>query len=96
MHGTSTTRASGKSPTAKVKMSPQVAEQIGADRSNDTLLTFPAEVCELTRIEEATWRWKRHRGEAPFLFRMGRRLYAWRSDVVAYIEAQRLADQADA
>ncbi|AQZ67614.1 hypothetical protein BKM31_44650 [[Actinomadura] parvosata subsp. kistnae] len=95
MHGSTTTRGSGKSSRSKVNASPQVADLI-ADRSNDRLLTFPDEVVELTRIEEATWRWKRHRGEAPFLFRMGRRLYAWRSDVVAWIEAQRLADQADA
>jgi predicted DNA-binding transcriptional regulator AlpA len=70
-------------------------EAAAPDRANDTLLTFPDEVCALTRMEEATLRYKRHRGEAPFLFKMGKRLYAWRSDCVAWIEAHRLADQHD-
>lgn len=94
MHGTSTSTRRGKSPASKVTLSPQVAEQIGADRSNDVLLTFE-EVCELTRTNAATWRWKRHRREAPFLWRSGRRLVAWKSDVLAHLEAQRLADLAE-
>lgn len=92
MQGTSTTRRSGKSPVTKSSASPQVAGQITADRSNDKLLTFE-EVCEITRTGEATWRWKRHRGEAPFLWRSNRRLVAWQSELFAYLEAQRLADQ---
>ncbi|MFI6299576.1 helix-turn-helix transcriptional regulator [Nonomuraea sp. NPDC050790] len=96
MKGTSAPSRTSKSRATAAQVSLQVNAPLAADRSNDRLLTFPEEVCELTRMEAATWRYKRHRGEAPFLFRMGRRLYAWRSDVVAWIEAQRLADQADA
>lgn len=64
-----------------------------AQRAGDVLLTFPEEVCALTRREEPTERWLRAHRKTTYLFRMGRRLYAWRSDVVAHIEAARLADQ---
>lgn len=74
--------STAKNPTAKSRL-----------REGDVLLTFPEEVCALTRREEPTERWLRARKKTTYLFRMGRRLYAWRSDVVAYIEAQRAADQ---
>ncbi|YCK39715.1 hypothetical protein ACNF49_38360 [Actinomadura sp. ATCC 39365] len=65
------------------------------DRSNDRLLTFPEEVCALTRRSEATERYLRHHQRTNYLFRMGRRLVAWHSDVIAHIEAARIADQQD-
>ncbi|WP_433519058.1 helix-turn-helix transcriptional regulator [Nonomuraea sp. CA-143628] len=89
MHSSSTDTR--KSPTSRRSAQANAAP----DRADDTLLTFPDEVCALTRMEEATLRYKRHRGEAEFLFKMGKRLYAWKSDCIAYIEAHRLADQQD-
>lgn len=78
-------------PTARVSLSPQVAEQLHAGRSNDRLLTID-EVAEIKRTTAATERWLRHRGQAPYYFRLGRRVVAWESDVVAHIEAARQAE----
>lgn len=64
------------------------------DRVNDELLQLPG-IEELTTLSDATLRWKRHHGEGPPMFRLGRRRVAWRSDVVAWIEEQRL-EQVDA
>ncbi|MEU4576661.1 hypothetical protein [Nonomuraea sp. NPDC023979] len=61
---------------------------------NDVLLTFPEEVCALTRRTEKTERWMRQHRRTSYLWRSGKRLFAWKSDVIAYLEEQRLADQA--
>lgn len=61
------------------------------DRSNDTLLTIE-EVAARRRQTVPTLRWLRHQGELPFVFRLGRRLVAWQSDVDANIEAARIAE----
>lgn len=55
------------------------------DRSNDQLLLMP-EIAELTRQPEATLRYLRHCGRGPRLEKRGRRLVAWKSDVLAWIE----------
>ncbi|MEV0382845.1 hypothetical protein [Nonomuraea sp. NPDC050643] len=62
------------------------------DRRDDQLLLLE-EVCELTRREPATERWLRHQKRAPYLWRSGRRLVAWRSDVIAHLAAEQEADQ---
>ena len=49
------------------------------------------EVSEMTRIPEATLRWMRHEGKAPWIWRNGRRLVAWESDVKGYLDEQRQA-----
>lgn len=92
MNGTILSSRARQDPSSKPNSSPQVTDQTGIDRANDILLLLE-EVCALKRTTPATERWLRHQGEAPYLFRSGRRLMAWRSDVVAHIEAQRLADQ---
>lgn len=64
----------------------------GADgrSSNDKLLTLE-QISELTHMPVATLRYKRHRGELPFIFKIGRRLVAHRGDLDKWIDAQRLA-----
>lgn len=47
------------------------------------------EIAAMTRMPEATIRYKRHRGELPFTFRLGRRVVAYEGDVRAYIDAAR-------
>lgn len=53
--------------------------------TDDRLLTL-AEVAGLTRLPIATLRFKRHDGTGPRSFRMGRRVFFWHSDVLAWIE----------
>lgn len=55
------------------------------DRSNDELLLMP-EISALTRQPEGTLRYLRHVGRGPRLEKRGRRLVAWKSDVIAWIE----------
>lgn len=52
------------------------------------LLTIP-EIAEATRLPEATIRWKRHKGELPFTFKIGRRVVADEQDVRDWIDQQR-------
>lgn len=78
-------------PSTRDSLSPQVAEQVHADRSNDRLLTID-EVAEIKRTTPATERWLRHQGQAPYYFRLGRRVVAWQSDLLAHIEAVRQAE----
>ena len=59
----------------------------------DQLLLLP-EVAELMRTTEATLRWLRHQGQTPYLWKAGKRLVAWKSDVIAHLEAERAADKA--
>ena len=64
------------------------------NRDDDQLLLLP-EVAELKRTSEATERWLRNQGKAPYLFRSGRRVVAWKSDVLAHLEAERTAEQSN-
>ncbi|WP_067967453.1 helix-turn-helix transcriptional regulator [Nocardiopsis trehalosi] len=73
--------------------SPESPDAAGHD--DDRLLLLP-EVAEMMRTSEDSLRWLRHQGRAPFLFRLGRRVVAYRSEVRAYIEQQRAADRASA
>lgn len=58
----------------------------------DRLLTVP-EIAERTRLSIDTIRWYRHLGNVgPRMFRLGRRVVAYESDVDAWIAAQRAAD----
>jgi predicted DNA-binding transcriptional regulator AlpA len=55
----------------------------------DRLLTLP-EIAEITRVPVDTLRWYRHVGaRGPRTFRLGRRVVAYESEVLAWIEAQR-------
>ncbi|MDT4906761.1 MAG: hypothetical protein QOI69_2 [Pseudonocardiales bacterium] len=55
---------------------------------NDRLLTI-TEAAELLRVPVATLRWWRHKGIGPRSFKMGRHVVYQRSDLDAWIEAQR-------
>ena len=59
----------------------------------DHLLDLP-EIAAKTRMPEATVRYKRHRGELPFTFRLGRRVVAYESEVDAWIADQRATQKA--
>ncbi|MEU4225834.1 hypothetical protein AB0F17_16190 [Nonomuraea sp. NPDC026600] len=89
MKGTSAPPRLRKSRAGASDMSPQVT---AADRSNDVLLDLDG-VCAFKGTTPATERYLRHLGETTYCFRMGRRLVAWKTDVIAYIEAHRIADQ---
>ena len=52
---------------------------------DDRLLTI-TEAADLTRLPVATLRFKRSQGGGPRSFRMGRRVFYWLSDVLAWIE----------
>lgn len=57
----------------------------------DELLRL-SEVCKLKKTSEATERWLRHEGRAPYLWKSGRNLVAWKSEVLAHLAAEREAD----
>ncbi|MGI8760008.1 MAG: helix-turn-helix transcriptional regulator [Jatrophihabitantaceae bacterium] len=52
---------------------------------DDRLLTI-TEAADLTRLPVATLRFKRHDRSGPRSFRMGRRVFYWLTDVLAWIE----------
>ena len=54
---------------------------------DDRLLTI-VEAAELTRLPVGTLRYKRHDHSGPRSFRMGRRVFYWHSDVLAWIDQQ--------
>ena len=62
------------------------------ERTQDPLLTLD-EVSERTHMPVTTLRYKRHMGELPFLFKLGRRLVAYRSELDNWIDAQREASR---
>jgi predicted DNA-binding transcriptional regulator AlpA len=47
------------------------------------------EISERTKMPPDSLRWKRHRGELPWIFRLGRRLVAFEDECDAWIEEQR-------
>ncbi|MEV4752161.1 hypothetical protein AB0K21_37875 [Streptosporangium sp. NPDC049248] len=61
--------------------------------ANDRLMLLP-EVADYVRRTEATLRYLRHVGgpAAPPLWRQGRRLVAWKSEVDSWLDAQRDED----
>lgn len=64
---------------------PQYQRPLDPHGKDDRLLTI-TEVAELTRLPVATLRFKRSQGTGPRSFRMGRRVFYWLSDVLAWIE----------
>ena len=60
---------------------------------NDELLTI-AEVAAIVRAPVATLRYWRHLGTGPRSFRVGRGVRYWRTDVIAWLEAQKRRDHA--
>jgi predicted DNA-binding transcriptional regulator AlpA len=63
---------------------------------SDRLLHLPEIAERLGDMPEATVRWKRHRGELPFTFKLGRRVVAYESEVDAYIAGERAAQNVGA
>jgi predicted DNA-binding transcriptional regulator AlpA len=57
---------------------------------SDSLLDL-TEIAAKLRMPVATVRYKRHRGDLPFTFRLGRRVVAYESEVDAYIADRRAA-----
>lgn len=47
------------------------------------------EIADRTRMPLASVRFKKHKGEMDFIFRLGRRLVAYESECEAWIKAQR-------
>ena len=56
----------------------------------DRLLDL-SEIANRTLMPPATVRYKRHRGELPFTFKLGRKVVAYESELEAWIAAQRNA-----
>lgn len=74
---------------------PRAPRQVRSTRpANDQLLLLP-EIAEYVRRSEATLRYLRHVGGegAPPLWRQGRRLVAWKSEIDAWLDEQREADE---
>lgn len=55
---------------------------------SDRLLQLP-EISERTTLSVDSLRWLRHVGRGPKTFKLGRRVVAYESDVLAWIDAQR-------
>lgn len=58
----------------------------------DRLLQLP-EISAMTTLTVDSLRWLRHAGKGPRTFKLGRRVVAYESDVLAWIAAQREADR---
>lgn len=65
-------------------------ERPAIGRTKDPLLTLE-EISDVTHMPLATLRYKRHRGELPFIFKLGRRLVAYQSELDEWIDDQRRA-----
>lgn len=87
-----TTQASKRPPTGTVTA---VTLDAQPDRRGDQLLQLP-QISDKTTLTEATLRYLRHKGEGPPLFKLHRRLVAWESDCIAWIEAQAAKETARA
>ncbi|MFF3665375.1 helix-turn-helix transcriptional regulator [Microtetraspora malaysiensis] len=74
---------------------PQSLKAVPAARPADDKLLFLDEVAERTRYDEGTLRYLRHVGGdmAPPLWKRGRRLVAWRSEIDTWLDAQRAQDE---
>lgn len=55
--------------------------------AEDELMSLK-EVAALVRAPEATLRYWRHLGTGPHSFRVGRSVRYWRTDVIAWLDAQ--------
>jgi predicted DNA-binding transcriptional regulator AlpA len=60
----------------------------------DRLLQLPEIAERLGNMPEATVRYKRHRGELPFTFKLGRRVVAYESELEAWIAGVRASQNA--
>ncbi|MBB2914923.1 putative DNA-binding transcriptional regulator AlpA [Streptosporangium becharense] len=62
--------------------------------ADDRLMLMP-EIAEYTRRPESTLRYLRHRGgpDAPPLWKQGRRLVAWQSEIDTWLDRLRAADR---
>jgi predicted DNA-binding transcriptional regulator AlpA len=56
-------------------------------RTDDELLSV-AEAAAIVRAPVATLRYWRHLGTGPHRFKVGRSVRYWRSEVIAWLEAQ--------
>jgi predicted DNA-binding transcriptional regulator AlpA len=63
--------------------------------AEDRLLTLK-EIADKLRMPESTARYKRHLGELPFTFRLGRRVVGYESEADAYIASERAAQHVGA
>jgi predicted DNA-binding transcriptional regulator AlpA len=62
--------------------------------TDDELMSIK-EVAALLRAPEATLRYWRHLGTGPHSFRVGRSVRYWRTDVIAWLDAQSKNPQAN-
>jgi len=60
-------------------------------RKKDRLLHLP-EISEITTLGEPTLRFQRHNGTGPPMFKMGRRLVCWESDLYAWMKEKAAED----
>jgi len=58
-----------------------------ADHADDDLLTL-GEVAAWTRVSADTLRYWRHRQTGPHSFKIGRRVFYWRSEVLRWLNEQ--------
>lgn len=87
-----TTHASKRLPTEGTADAALVA---APDRRGDRLVQLP-QIVEMTTLTEATLRYLRHKGEGPPMFKLHKRLVAWESDCISWIEAQAVKEAARA
>lgn len=66
-----------------------------SEREGDVLLKMP-QIAELTGVPEGTLRYYRHIGKGPNLFKPGRELQAYKSDVLAWLRDREAATQTQA
>lgn len=65
------------------------------DRAGDRLLNME-EIVALTKRAPGTLRWLRHIGKIPPLFNSYGRLFAWESEILAWLEQEQANDAAAA
>lgn len=63
-------------------------------RPADDQLMKLSEIATYAKTDPGTLRYRRHRGgpDAPPLWKQGKRLVAWKSEIDAWLDAQREAD----
>lgn len=67
----------------------------GSTDDRGKILLLP-EVAEITRKSEATHRWLHHVGRGPRLWKLGKRLVCYESDLRDWLDAQYAAEEANA